>query len=128
MFFSFSFGFGNGLWGLLEIVVIAPLAVVALRIACEASILFFKNNSETINLINQHSRLTDAPDLIADVGEAIDELANEVTAGPPLPAKEKSAGKDAPAIKTAAGGRKAPVVHKTTGRTAKRKPPSRPKS
>src|SRR5690606_26319169 len=41
-FYSFRFGFGNGLWGLLEIAVYGLLALIVLRIACEAVIVYFK--------------------------------------------------------------------------------------
>jgi hypothetical protein len=43
-FFRFSQGFGNGLWGILEIAVFGLLAFVALRILCEALLIWFKNH------------------------------------------------------------------------------------
>jgi len=131
LFFSFSFGFGNGLWGLLEIAVIAPLALLGLRIACEAGVLLFKNNQKTIELINQQERLTDTPDLIKDVGAAIDDLANEQFSAPSAPSareKEKSAGKRKTPARKAPVVRKTSVARKTTGRTALRKPATPPKS
>ena len=36
LFWRFGFGFGNGLWGLLEIAIFGLLYFVALRIVCEA--------------------------------------------------------------------------------------------
>ncbi|VAW13888.1 hypothetical protein MNBD_ALPHA12-1087 [hydrothermal vent metagenome] len=124
LFFSFSFGFGNGLWGLLEIAVIAPLALLGLRIACEAAILFFKNNHQTIELVNQQQRLTDMPDLIVDVGEAIDDLANQVTAAPTNPTQKKPAAKPVTTTKTANNERKTPRTRKAVRDSAKRKPAS----
>jgi len=128
LFFTFSFGFGNGLWGLLEIAVMAPLAILALRIAGEAAILFFKNNNEAIDLINRQARTTDGANLTQEVREAIDELANQVTASSPAPAQDKTASNGSSATKTAAStGKTPPHPKKTPGRTAKRKPPSRAK-
>ncbi len=132
LFFSFRFGFGNGIWGLLEIAVIAPLAVLALRIVSEAGILFFKNNRKTSDNINQEDHLEAASSLIEDVAEAIDELAVEETGATVVP-KENSPGKRTgtttkPRARKTPLARKAPLAHKVPGRTAKRKPSSTPKS
>ncbi len=135
LFFTFSFGFGNGLWGLLEIAVIAPLALLALRIACEAGILVFKNNKQTIDLINRQAGLKDEPGLTREINEAIDELANEVSASSTAPEQDKPASKGSSTKKTVSRSRKAPPLPakasplpaKTPGRSAKRKPPSRAK-
>lgn len=73
-FSSFRFGFGNGLWGLLEIAVFGLLAFVALRIACEAIIVFFRANSaEAETYEPQHL----GSSLIDDVREAIEDLADQ---------------------------------------------------
>jgi len=122
--FSFSFGFGNGIWGLLEIAVMAPLAVLVLRIVCEAGILFFKNNQETSDKFNRDDGLQSAPNLIEDVREAIEELANQDQETTPTPkaAKEKPASKLSNAKTGAGHARKTPAARKTPGRTARRKP------
>ncbi|WP_421950216.1 DUF4282 domain-containing protein [Pelagibacterium sp.] len=73
-FSSFRFGFGNGLWGLLEIGVFGLLAFVALRIVCEAVIVFFRANSveaETYEPTHMGASLID------DVREAIEDLADQ---------------------------------------------------
>ena len=73
-FSSFRFGFGNGLWGLLEIVVFGLLAFVALRIVCEAVIVFFRANSaEAETYEPEHLGAS----LIDDVREAIEDLADQ---------------------------------------------------
>lgn len=73
-FYSFRFGFGNGLWGLLEIAVFGLLALVALRITCEAVIVYFKaHEDEAAEVAVAPSR--PGATLIDDVREAIEELA-----------------------------------------------------
>ena len=44
LFATFGRNFGDGLWGLLEIVVFGLLGLVALRIACEVLLVFFKTH------------------------------------------------------------------------------------
>lgn len=73
-FYSFAFGFGNGLWGLLEIAVFGLLALVVLRIACEAVIVYFRAHQDEAAQIT-HVRTSAS--LIDDVREAIEELADE---------------------------------------------------
>ena len=82
LFFTFSFGFGTGLWGLLEVVVYGLLAFVILRIACEAFIVYFKTH-ETV--AKSASRPRPAATLIDEVRDAIEELADEDDASPPAP-------------------------------------------
>jgi|TARA_A100001391_G_scaffold162150_3_gene121111 hypothetical protein len=73
-FSSFRFGFGNGLWGLLEIAVFGLLAFVALRIVCEAVIVFFRvNSAEAETYEPEHAGAS----LIDDVREAIEDLADQ---------------------------------------------------
>lgn len=110
-FATFAFGLGSGLWGLLEIVVFGLLGFVALRIACEAAIVYFKANEHTADAVNQVRAQTS---LIDEVRDAIEELADEdsepAAIEPPAatkPAEEK------------------PVTAKSNGkprRTAKRSP------
>lgn len=73
-FSSFRFGFGNGLWGLLEIAVFGLLALVVLRIVCEGIIVFFRSHAvETEELAPPRSNAS----LIDEVREAIEELAEQ---------------------------------------------------
>lgn len=74
LFWTFSTGFGNGLWGLLEIAVFGLLMFLALRIVCEALLVWFKaheNAGETVNR-NRYSA-----SLLDEVREAIRDLAEE---------------------------------------------------
>jgi hypothetical protein len=74
LFWTFSTGFGNGLWGLLEIAVFGLLIFVGLRILCEALLVWFKaheNAGETVNRSRYSASLLD------EVREAIRDLAEE---------------------------------------------------
>lgn len=109
LFFTFSFGFGTGLWGLLEIAVYGLLGFVVLRIACEAVIVFFKTHE---NAAKSASQPRPAATLIDEVRDAIEELAEEGdTPPPPAP---KATKKPATPKKPAA-----------PRRTAKRTPPAK---
>ena len=62
LFWSFGFGFGNGLWGLLEIAVFGLLSLVGLRIASEALLVWFKaheQSGETVNRSRYSASLLD---------------------------------------------------------------------
>ncbi len=71
-FWSFGFGFGNGLWGLLEIAVFAPLWLLSLRIACEWLLVYFKSHEATGETVH---RSRDSVSLLDEVREAIRDLA-----------------------------------------------------
>ena len=74
LFWSFGFGFGNGLWGLLEIAVFGLLSLVSLRIACEALLVWFKAHEQSGDTVNR-SRYSAS--LLDEVREAIRDLAEE---------------------------------------------------
>jgi len=74
LFLSFSFGFGMGLWGVLEILVFGLLALVALRIVCEALLVWFKAHEQSGETVNR-SRYSSS--LIDEVRDAIRDLAEE---------------------------------------------------
>ena len=74
LFVSFGSGFGDGLWGLLEIVVFGLLALVVLRIVCEALLVFFKAHEVTGESVNR-SRYSAS--LLDEVREAIRDIAEE---------------------------------------------------
>ncbi|UXN72667.1 DUF4282 domain-containing protein [Devosia sp. A8/3-2] len=74
LFWSFGFGFGNGLWGLLEIAVFGLLSLVSLRIACEALLVWFKTNEASGETVNR-SRYSAS--LLDEVRDAIRDLAEE---------------------------------------------------
>lgn len=73
-FFRFSTGFGDGLWGILEIVVFGLFAFVALRIACEALLVWFKAHETTGESVNRTRYSTS---LLDEVRDAIRDLAEE---------------------------------------------------
>ncbi len=74
LFWSFGSGFGNGLWGLLEIVVFGLLALVGLRIGCEALLVWFKAHEESGETVN---RTRFSASLLDEVRDAIRDLAEE---------------------------------------------------
>ncbi|MFN4210532.1 MAG: DUF4282 domain-containing protein [Devosia sp.] len=74
LLWAIGFGFGTGLWGLLEIAVFGLLSLVGLRIACEALLVWFKaheSSGETVNRSRYSASLLD------EVREAIRDLAEE---------------------------------------------------
>lgn len=73
-FYSFRFGFGNGLWGLLEIAVFGLLAFVVLRMVCEAVIVFFRAHSREAAEAT-HPRPSGS--LLDDVRDALEDLADQ---------------------------------------------------
>lgn len=118
LFWSFGSNFGNGLWGLLEIVVFGLLWLLILRIVCEAVAVFFKSHADSVESLSR-SRLP-AP-LMEDVADAIRDLADDVEPPPdetpaftPPPVSPLA---DPPAPPDL------PVRGPTVRRTAKRTPP-----
>ncbi|MCP8882024.1 DUF4282 domain-containing protein [Devosia sp. XJ19-1] len=73
-FFRFGTGFGDGLWGLLEILVFGLLSFVGLRIGCEALLVWFKSHETTGDTV-QRSRYSAS--LLDEVRDAIRDLAEE---------------------------------------------------
>ncbi len=73
-FFRFSTGFGDGLWGILEILVFGLLAFVGLRIGCEALLVWFKNHEAAGENV-QRSRYSTS--LLDEVRDAIRDLAEQ---------------------------------------------------
>ena len=73
-FFRFGTGFGNGLWGILEIVVFGLAAFVGLRVGCEALLVWFKVHETTGETVHR-SRYSAS--LLDEVRDAIRDLAEE---------------------------------------------------
>jgi hypothetical protein len=74
LFATFGRTFGDGLWGLLEIVVFGLLALVSLRIVCELLLVFFKSHEVTTKAV----ALSRLPSSLADeVSDAIGDIAAE---------------------------------------------------
>lgn len=107
---SFSWNFGNGLWGLLEIAVYGLAALVALRIGCEALLVFFKSHDEATQVV---ARTRVPSTLLEEVREAIHDLSQDDDDGI-APATDP-----APFITPAE-----PPATPTVKRTAKRTPPT----
>lgn len=133
LFDAFRFGFGNGLWGLVEVVVFGLLAFVALRTICEVILIFYKANESVAAAAMTPQSSTS---LIDDVAGAIEDLAEEEDREPqklasPEPAK-RPARRTRAAAKTSTNSKPATAKTGTTAkrttarRTARRTP--RPKS
>ena len=75
LFAAFGSSFGNGLWGLLEIVVFGAFFLVVLRAACEALLVYFKANEAATEDV---SRERISSSLLDDVRDAIHDIADEV--------------------------------------------------
>ena len=53
LFDTFARNFGDGLWGLLEIVVFGGFGLVVLRVGCEALLVFFKAHEEATDSVSR---------------------------------------------------------------------------
>ncbi|HEY4200036.1 MAG TPA: DUF4282 domain-containing protein [Devosiaceae bacterium] len=124
LFLSFGSNFGNGLWGLLEIVVYGLLAIIVLRIVCEALLVFFKSNEGSADTVARTrisaSLLDEVRDAIHDLAEAEDldytEADEYLTpATDPTPTFDRP---QPPVTDTE------PVTPRPIRRTAKRSPPT----
>ena len=74
LFATFGRNFGDGLWGLLEIVVFGGFGLVALRIACEALLVYFKVHEDATDSV---SRTRISSSLLEEVRDAIHDIADE---------------------------------------------------
>jgi hypothetical protein len=74
LFASFAYNFGQGLWGILEIIVYGPLWLIALRILSDVLLVFFKAHEASATAVN---RGRGGNSLIEDVGDAIHDLAGD---------------------------------------------------
>lgn len=121
LFDTFRFGFGNGIWGLIEVVIFGLLAFVALRTVCEVIMIFYKANETVISAAMEPAS---SASLIDDVAGAIEDLAHEEDAAPArvTTTTRKTAAK--PAKKPAAKSKPATAASKpakTSTRTAPRR-------
>jgi hypothetical protein len=74
LFATFGRTFGDGLWGLLEIVVFGLFWLVVLRLVCEGLLVFFKTHEAATRTVAL-SRMPGS--LVEDVTEAISDIAAE---------------------------------------------------
>ncbi len=74
LFATFGRTFGDGLWGLLEIIVFGMLGVVVLRMLCEFLLVFFKVNETATRTVSLSLVSTS---LLDDVRDAISDIADE---------------------------------------------------
>ena len=74
LFDSFGRNFGDGLWGLLEIVVFGGFGLVVLRVICEALLVWFKANEDATDSV---SRTRISSTLLEEVRDAIHDIADE---------------------------------------------------
>jgi hypothetical protein len=80
LFSTFGRTFGDGLWGILEILVFGLLWLVALRIACEWLLVWFKANETAARAVSL-SRISNS--LVDEVKDAISDIADEEPEVPP---------------------------------------------
>lgn len=133
LFDGFRFGFGNGLWSLIEVVVFGLIAFVALRTLCEVLLIFFKTNEAVAETAPKPSS---SASLIDDVAGAIEDLAGEEDKEPaqldaPKPAKRTTrssasrgsttSSRSKPATPKASGTAKRTTTRRTARRTPKPK-------
>ena len=74
LFATFGANFGNGLWGLLEIVVYGAFGLVLLRIVCEMMLVYFKEHEHAVDDVSR-SRISST--LLEEVRDAIRDIADE---------------------------------------------------
>jgi hypothetical protein len=74
LFSTFGRNFGDGLWGILEIVVFGAFGLVVLRTVCEALLVYFKANEAATDSV---SRTRISSTLLEDVRDAIQDMADE---------------------------------------------------
>lgn len=120
-FYTFSFGFGEGLWGLIEIVVFGLLAAIGLRIACEALVVFFKTHEK--NAASAARAASVQTSLIDEVRGAIEDLAGEDDEPAPVAAKKPTA--STAAKRTRAVAQSSPVKKAPASKTGASKKPAR---
>ncbi len=136
LFDAFRFGFGNGLWGLLEVVIFGLLAFVALRALCEIVLIYYKANEKVVSAAmeppSSASLIDDVAGAIEDLAQQEDQPPAQLTRSRPTRAATtgtRSASAAKPAAKTAAKPASKPSTPKARSaprRTARRTP--RPKS
>jgi hypothetical protein len=122
-FLTFRTGFGDGLWGLVEIVVFGLFGLTVLRMVCEALIVFFVANKDAVRTASKTQAQTN---LIDEVRDAIEQLGEEEKDKKPVAkiAAAKPAKSSAPAktAKTAKAPARSAKPARRTPRTAKRTP------
>jgi len=131
LFFTFGFGFGTGLWGLLEIVVYGLIAFVGLRILCEALLVWFKANETSGDTVNRTrfsaSLLDEVRDAIRDLAEHGEEVdyaeADEYITPATDPAPYVSPAAPVPPTTMRSPATTSGETFKAPRRTAKRTPP-----
>jgi hypothetical protein len=113
LFATFSRNFGDGLWGLLEIVVFGLLGLLVLRVACEVLLVFFKTHESTARAVSlsriSSSLLDEVKDAISDIADQDEEAAALRPATTTAVATPRQLGDSRPKVK----------------RTARRSPPTK---
>jgi len=126
LFVTFGSNFGNGLWGLLEIIVFGLLAFVLLRVVCEALMIFFKANENAVDTVSRNrvsaSLLDEVREAIRDLAEEDEEAADYSEVDDYItPATSPPPSESAPLAPATEPGR--PTSGPVIKRTAKRTPP-----
>lgn len=118
LFATFGRNFGDGLWGLLEIVVFGLLGLLLLRAVCEVLLVYFKVNETAARTVSL-SRISTS--LLEEVKDAINDIAEDdyvaSATGKPRSTGPSTAVDVVPQM---------PPSRPAARRTAKRTPPSKP--
>jgi hypothetical protein len=104
LFSTFGRTFGDGLWGILEILVFGLLWLIVLRVVCEALLVYFKTHETAARAVSL-SRISAS--LVDEVKDAISDIADEE---PDLPPAATPPSTTSPSVR----------------RTARRTPPAPP--
>ncbi|SFZ82212.1 protein of unknown function [Devosia enhydra] len=83
LFATFGENFGNGLWGLLEIITFGTLALIGLRILCEGVLAYFRMADDEGALEPEHrvpsTLLEDITDALEDIADVVDDEDDYIT-------------------------------------------------
>lgn len=124
LFFNFRVSFGDGLWGLVEIIVFGLLWLLLLRLGCEALMVFFRAHDAAVHSMRT-SRVSAS--LLEDVREAIHDLAEEEETNIATTITEPAPGRRPPVKPPAIPSpERGPVVRRTAKRTPPTPPPAPP--
>lgn len=132
LFVTFGSGVGEGLWGLIEILVFGLFGITVLRVVCEALIVYFEANKDAMQTASatqpQTSLIDEVRDAIEQLGEkdadakAVAKIEPDTKAKPPA---AKSAAAKSTTTKSAPA-KSGTTPTRRTPRTAKRTPKPKP--
>ena len=122
LFATFRAGFGDGLWGLLEVAMFGLFGITLLRVVCEALIVYFEANKDAMQTASRPEGQTS---LIDEVRDAIEQLGDEEDDKAPARIEAETPAKPAAAKPAAAKSATAKSASAAKSTTAKRASPTR---